>query len=687
MRALADPSDRVRSGGAHDDGFRDVVQAVPDGILVVDRHGTVLFANPAAARLFARSPETLLGLPLGLPLVRADDVAELDVVRSDGTVVVVEMHVAEVSWRGADVRVVTLRDLTDRLTAERLALSEQRYALSARGANDGMWDWERAAGRVFTSSRLREILGWPATEMSEPVEWWLELVHPEDADSLLRAVDEHVAGRTARLSHECRLRCRDGSWRWVLVRGVAVTEHGSAVRFAGSLSDVSDRKRVEQDLMRLALHDPLTGLANRALFVDRLSGAIDRARREGRRFALLFFDLDHFKVVNDSLGHAVGDAVLVEVGRRVQSCVRATDTLARLGGDEFAVLLDRPESLERVLVTVGRIQAQLAAPVAVGSDVVRATASIGVVTSDDLPPDPDLALRFADIAMYHAKAKGPNSFGVFAATMRAEMESRVQQHERLLRAERRGDLFVRYQPVVGLDDGRIVGFEALLRWRVEKGRVLDAGEFLHIAEETGVIVPAGWTALGVACRQVGEWRDAGFGVAVSVNLGEHQLTQPDVAERVAGALGRVGVEGSSLRLEIGERALLSLPRAGFEQLERCRNLGVEIMVDDLATGATSLGALGRLPVTGVKIDRSFVRRLEDRRSHRLVRALVGFARDLGLDVIAEGVETPDQRQRLLDLGCGLGQGYLFGAAVDPDGATRALHDQGRAEGPGAGRAD
>lgn len=675
---MPEPRDRsvARRRGAPPDGaLLDVVSAVVDGILVVDLRGHVLFANPAASGLLGRSPDELADLPFGLPLARGD-VAELDVVRPDGSQVVVEMHVAPISWRGEDARVVTMRDLTDRVAAERLARSEQRYALSALGANDGMWDWSRETGHVFASARLREILGWPPIDSSELVGWWLEQVHPDDRESLLEAVREHVAGHSARLSHECRMRCRDGTFLWVLLRGVAVREDGEAVRFAGSASDISDRKRAEHDLRRMALHDSLTGLANRALFLDRLGRAIDRTKREGRRFAVLLFDLDHFKVVNDTLGHAVGDALLVEVARRTQQCVRATDTVARLGGDEFAVLLDHPEGLATALVTVTRIQAELAAPFLVDGEAVRATASIGVALSEDIPAEPDVALRSADVAMYRAKAQGRNSVQVFAATMHAETERRRRQHEELLRAESRGDLFVRYQPIVRLDDARIVGFEALLRLRVDHDRVVDANDFLQTAEEAGVMVRAGWRALGVACRRVYDWRAAGFDVQMSVNLSEHQLTQGDVAERVAYALGHAGIDGRTLRLELGERALLALTRSEAGELERCRALGVELMVDDLATGQTPLLMLDQSPVTGVKIDRSFVRRLDAPRGHRFVGALVAFAHDMGLDVIAEGVETQDERRSLLALGCTMGQGYLFAPALDAEAATLALEEQG-----------
>jgi PAS domain S-box-containing protein len=296
----------------------DLIRVTADGILVVNAGGVVLFANPAAARLLGRTSGQLQQLPFGLPVVGVERSVELDVARPDGQFVVVEMHVAPIEWRGRDALAVTLRDVTDRAIAHRrVQASEDRYALSAAAVNDGLWDWDVLTGVVDTSARLWEMLGFPSQRVEAP-DWWLSCVHLEDAAGLMRAVGDHEAGRTPRVVHEVRLRCHDGSWLWVLLRALAVHENGEIVRFAGSVTDISERKQAEVALRNLAMHDPLTGLANRALILDHLQGAIDRQHRAGGDgVAVIFLDLDQFKLINDSLGHATGDALLVEVGRRL----------------------------------------------------------------------------------------------------------------------------------------------------------------------------------------------------------------------------------------------------------------------------------------------------------------------------------------------------------------------------------
>ena len=658
------------------EAFLDVVLAAADGLLVVDPHGVVLFANPAAERVLRRTREQLERLPFGLPLVDGGRLAELDVVLPDGDLLVLEMQASPIRWQGQDAEVVTLRDVTDRvLVQRRLERSEDRYALSAAAVNDGLWDWERRTGRVHASARLLEMLGLPAQEPDHEPAWWLGRVHLDDLHAMRRAIDEHEAGRVPRVVHEVRLLHHDGSWVWALVRGLLVREDGDIVRFAGSVTDVSERRRAEEALRRLALHDPLTGLANRALILDHLQGAIDRHQRDaGPGFAVVFLDLDQFKLVNDSLGHPAGDALLVEVAHRLQQCVRATDTVGRLGGDEFVVLLEAPADTPTVLRTVQRIRDSLSLPVAVGSETLTTTASMGVVLGDDVTGDPETALRNADIAMYEAKVHGRDGFQVFTDRMREESASRLSLRTTLRRAAARGELFARYQPVVDLQDGRVLGFEALLRWRTEGGRVLDAEAFIDTAEETGVVVAAGWDVLTTACHQVAAWRRAGHDVSVAVNLAEGQVTAPDLAERVAAALRAAGVDGSALQLELTERIAMTSVDRLVDRLDACRRLGVEVLIDDFGTGYSSLTALHELPLTALKVDKSFVARLGGD-VDAIVAAVLALARSLHLGVVAEGIETDEQCRALLALGCRVGQGYLYGGALDAQDATLLLQRQ------------
>ena len=471
------PSGQPGPAAQPHDPFLAVVEATDDGLMVVDDSGVVRFANPAASERLRRPPDRLVGTPFGLPLVDGEGRAELDVVSPDG-LLVLEMHVGPIAWDGGQAQVVTLRDVTDRVLAlRRLRQSEERYALSAAAANDGLWEWDAATGRVHASARLLDMLGFPAEERDDEPGWWQERLHREDRPALAHAFAEHQRGALDRVSLEVRLRHRDGSWVWVLLRGLAVRDGDRVVRVAGSVSDITERRQAELALRRLALHDPLTGLANRALVLDHLQTAIEHARRSpAAPYAVVFMDLDQFKLVNDSLGHTAGDTLLVEVAHRLTGCVRTTDTVGRLGGDEFVVLLEAPTDREQALATVRRLREALAAPIRVGTELVYMTASMGVLLSGEAHGDAETVLRHADVAMYEAKLKGRDGYQVFTEHMQEATAQRLSLRTALRQAAATASLDVRYQPVVALDTGRVVGFEALLRWRTDDGVVLDAEE-------------------------------------------------------------------------------------------------------------------------------------------------------------------------------------------------------------------
>jgi len=657
----------------------EVLRATVDGFLVVDGRGRVRYANPAAAALLGRSERVLREATFGVPVTGAGDLAQLDVPRpdADGGDLVLEMHVAPGTWEGEEVRVLTLRDISTRVAGERrLARSEERFALSATGANDGLWDWDRESGRVHTSARLQEMLGRAPRVRDLTPSHLLGLVHPEDLDGLLEAVDDHLHGGRARFRHEFRMRRRDGAWLWVMARGIAVPRAREPRRFAGSLSDISDRKRAEDDLRRRALHDPLTGLANRTLLLDRVQGAIERRARSGAGFAVLFVDLDRFKLVNDSLGHDVGDAVLREVGRRLGTCLRATDSVARLGGDEFAVLLDEPDDLSTVLATVERVRQAIAAPIQAGEHVVHISASVGVSRSADLAPDAEAALRYADIAMYRAKRVGGDAYEVFLQTMHTQASSLLRLQNELREALEHHQIVPHYQPIVALDTGQIVAFEALARWRRAGRAVVDAHAFIEAAEDMGLIVPLGREILATACRQLRDWRADGFDVELLVNVSQPQLESAELSHQVADLIADLGVDGHALGIEITERTATVQSTAADEEIARLRANGCAIVIDDFGTGYSSLGAIHALPLTALKIDKAFVQQPDGDRAAGVLPAIVAVARALGLGVVAEGIETSGQRDRLQALGCERGQGFLFGRAVDAAAATRLLQAQG-----------
>ena len=665
--ALAEPDGKQR-----ETSFHDALVATVDGMLVVDRAGIVRFANPAAETLLGWSAEALHGHRFGLPLAPRGNIAELDVLRPDGAQIVVEMHVGPMRWGSEEADLVTLRDVTRRKRAEEeLRLSEERYALAARGANDVLWDLDLMTDRLYASSRWSDMLGLADTEATTLLTDWTDRIHPDDLGPFRDAVKRHLRKENDRLTHEHRLRHSNGGYVSVLVRGVAVHEEGRPVRLAGSLTDLT----AAQVLRHQALHDALTGLGNRTLFIDHLKTALGRGRRlQGNyRIAVLFLDLDRFKPVNDSLGHAAGDILLTTVAERIDGCLRTNDLCARLGGDEFAIMLDDVQDSQAVLAATTRIQEAIAGAIEIGGDQVYTTASIGIVLTDEEHLDAEETLRHADIAMYRAKSRGPGNFEIFERGMHKKAVERLRFHTELKRAFERSEFVVRYQPVVDLVDGRATGFEALLRWRHPQHGILDAGAFIDAAEETGVIVPLGWAALDAACRQAKVWSELEGSPRVSVNVSNRQFKESDFAERVKQALDEAAIVGDLLQLEITERVIVDDYELATAQLERCHSLGVEIMIDDFGTGNSSLTVLHRLPIDTIKVDSSFVARLgSGAEGAEVVEAILALAQSLGLGVVAEGVETTEQRDRLIDLGCRVGQGHLFERALDAEAATSYL---------------
>ena len=434
---------------------------------------------------------------------------------------------------------------------------------------------------------------------------------------------------------------------------------------AGQLGTVIERKRAQERLAHQALHDPLTELPNRALFLDRLALALARLRRRKSSMAVLFGDVDRFKLVNDSLGHDAGDRLLVALSRRLRDVLRPGDTLARFGGDEFAVLCeDVPEG--DVAGIASRMMEALVEPFTTGGREVFVSMSVGIAISDDPDQRAETLLRDADAAMYRAKDRGRARFEVFDEAMRDQSTERLMLENALRRAPERGELRALYQPIVRLADGSMVAAEALVRWAHPERGMLTAAEFVPLAEETGIIVPVGGWVLDEACREAAGWAGDGKAPAVSVNLSARQLNRTDLVEAVDRALQESGLDPDRLWLEITESVLMEDADAAVAALERLRGLGVHLCVDDFGTGYSSLAYLRRFPVDALKVDRSFVAGLgKDPEDSAIVEAVVSMAHSLRLSVVAEGVETDEQLNRLRELGCELAQGFYFAAPVPP----------------------
>ncbi len=576
----------------------------------------------------------------------------------------------ELDADGAPIRYLgSTQDVTEQIWAERaLRDSEERYALAARGANDGLWDWNLRTGTIYLSPRWLDMIGCRAPATDHPNEW-LQRVHPDDHAELHAKLDAHLRGHSAHFECEYRLKHRDGQWMWMLGRGLAVRDQsGEATRISGSQTDICARKNFEAQLAQSAFYDALTGLPNRALFLDRLERAI--ARQE-HSFAVLFLDLDRFKNINDSLGHLAGDRLLVEAGERFASCLRPGDTVARLGGDEFAVLLEELADEAVIEAVASRIGRELERPFLLEGREVFVTVSMGVAPSQGGPTSAPELLRNADTAMYRAKGLGRARHAIFDASMHQSAVRLLELESDLWRALERCELRVFFQPIVSLDTGRVSAAEALVRWQHPTRGLVSPAEFIPLAEETGLIVPIGWWVLEEACRQGAAW---GEDLTIAVNLSSQQFSQGDLLERVADILVRTGFAATRLKLEITESVIMGNAESASQMLRGLRKMGIELAMDDFGTGYSSLSYLHRFPLDVLKIDRSFVAQMGgDARNSQIVGTILSLARGLQMHVVAEGVESKEQLDALRALGCDAAQGFYFARPLPPDEFTALLH--------------
>jgi diguanylate cyclase (GGDEF)-like protein/PAS domain S-box-containing protein len=555
---------------------------------------------------------------------------------------------------------------------EALHESEERYAVASQGANDGLWDWNLKSGRVYYSSRWKSMLGYAEDEIGDRPEEWLGRIHPDDQAQVRLDLEAHLGGASPHFQTEHRVRHKNGEHVYVLCRGLVVRDaSGQAVRLAGSQTDITRRKRTEEQILHDALHDALTGLPNRNLFLDRLGQAVARRRRhDDYHFAVLFLDLDRFKVVNDSLGHLAGDRLLVELARRLLACLRSEDTVARLGGDEFAILLDEIEDVRSATRVAERIQEELRQPCSLDGHEVFSTMSIGITLDDPRDRRPEELLRDADTAMYRAKAQGRDRHEIFDDAMHAKAVAALKLEADLRRALERGELRLAYQPIVALATGRAVGFEALARWPHPERGLVAPDEFVPLAEETGLILPVGRFVLREACRAARAWQESGAPeLSISVNVSAREFGQAGLVDRIESVLAEHGLPASRLRLEITESVIMEDPEEAVVRCLALRELGVRIDIDDFGTGYSSLSYLRRFPVDALKIDRAFVGGMDARtEDHEIVRAILNLASSLGIKTVAEGIETEAQLARLRGLGCELGQGYFLAPPVEEEEA-------------------
>lgn len=567
--------------------------------------------------------------------------------------------------------------LSHKSAQEALRESEERYALAARGANDGLWDWNLQTGRVYFSPRWKTMLGYQEGEIADSPEEWFDRVHDADRERVKEELAAHQSGSTPHFESEHRMLHKDGAFRWMLNRGVAVHDSsGKVLRMAGSQTDITERK----------VSDPLTGLPNRLLFIDRLGRLIKRTkRRKDHLFAILFLDLDGFKMINDSLGHLIGDQLLLGVAGRLEKCLRSTDTIARLGesftiarlgGDEFTVLLDDLKGSADARSAAERLMEALVPPFILGGKEVFTSVSIGIALSNSAYEEAEDMLRDADTAMYRAKSMGKARYEVFDADMRASVMARLQLETDLRGAVEREQFRNFYQPIVSLDSGQIVGFEALLRWQHPVRGLIGPDEFIRVAEETGLIRELGWWNLREACRQISDWRTHCLSrqdLFVSVNLSAKQFLQQNLVDDVRKLLEELQLPAEALKLEITESTVMGDPSSAVEMLQEIKSLGIRLAIDDFGTGYSSLSYLHRFPLDTLKIDRSFIRDIrDDGEGLEIARTILPMANNLRLDVVAEGVETLEQVALLKKLHCKYGQGFYFSKPLSAEGTMALL---------------
>jgi diguanylate cyclase (GGDEF)-like protein/PAS domain S-box-containing protein len=553
----------------------------------------------------------------------------------------------------------------------------ERRALALTGAGDLIWDWDVSADKVFTSPETESLLGLKRGSLEGPAARWLEVLHPLDRDRFRAALDSVLEQRRGRLLQDFRLRTPDGHYMWFALKARPVVgSDGEVVRLVGTITDVTEFKNAEERLLHDAVHDNLTGLPNRELFVDRLESVLALSKVDQNiKPTVVVIDLDRFKQVNDSVGIAVGDSILLTLARRLGRLLKPQDTLARLSGDQFSLILLSEKESERIIAFAETLRRALRAPITFNDREIFLTASMGIALPDGQPTRADEVLKDAELAMYHCKRIGGDRIEVFKPSMRARKTDRLTLESELRRALEREEITILYQPIVRLEDRSVAGFEALARWDHPKmGRVSPA-EFITIAEEIGLIVDLGLFVLERAARQLGQWqrtvrqRDPVF---CSVNVSSRQLLRQDLVHDLRTVIARSGLARGTLKLELTESLVMENPEHAAQMLQRIRELGAGLALDDFGTGHSSLAYLQRFPFDTIKIDQSFVRASNKGQRPVILRSIIQMAHDLGMEVVAEGAETDSDAVELYQLGCEYAQGYAFGEPMSADAARHLL---------------
>lgn len=679
---------QLEAGAAY---YRALVQQTSDLTTIIDIDGTIRYDSPAKVRMFGYGPGGLIGRN-SREFIHPDDLDDMLAGFQESlangvkkTTMAYRFRHADGSWRWLESVadnllanpevagvVISSRDVTEqRLTEE--ALRQAYLTTLIRHATDVVTVLDRNHAIRYASPSVETVLGYaPALCVGLMA---VDIFHPADRDVVLSMLGRLSSEERSVVRFEARAKHQIRGWRWLEVAATNLVDEPGIKGIVVNARDITDRRELEQRLAHEATHDALTGLPNRSLFIKRLRQRMRPAMRKGEHAAVLFVDLDDFKLINDSLGHAAGDALLQVAGQRIQGQLKRSDVVSRFGGDEFTVLVNH-NGVEADAVRVAEgIMAAIHLPVTVNGQETRLRASIGIAVSTPDLSDPHELLRAADTALYRAKAAGGESWSAYTPLMAEEARSRLRMKLQLRHALERGELRVRYQPVVDLADGKIVGLEALVRWQHSELGLLAPAAFLDVAQASGLIEPIGQWVLEQACAQAARWLRL-RPIWVAVNIAPQQLRQPDFVDQIVAAVDRAGIDPSVLHLEITESVTAREGIAYLEHLHALRRMGVRLAIDDFGTGESSLAALRRYPIDTVKIDREFIAGADtDDDAAAIVRAVVGIGRALGLRVIAEGVETEGEHRLLRGLGCAYAQGYLFGRPMLADDITARLQAQ------------
>lgn len=549
-------------------------------------------------------------------------------------------------------------------TDEALRLSKERFELVTRATSDAIWDWTLATDEIWWNEGFQKLFGYNADDVTGDISSWSSRLHPEDSDRVIQDIHRLIESGKHNWVDEYRFKRKDGTYASVIDRGYVVYDHeNQPVRMLGSMMDVTERKSLEDQLTHQALHDPLTKIANRVLFRNRVEHALAKLIRTHVSVAVLFLDLDNFKSINDSLGHAAGDKLLVAVAERLQDCLRNSDTAARLGGDEFAVLIETVTHSDEAVNIADRILEVFRQPYSIEGIEVYIGASIGIASGSAETSGPEELLRNADLAMYLAKSRGKGNYIVFEPKMHEALMERIELEGDLRRGIEEREFVIHYQPIIDLQTREMMGMEALVRWDHPRFGQLSPMKFIPLAEETNLIVPLGEWILKEACAQAQTWRqtyDELHSVSLTVNISIRQFIQAELIEIVSNALKTSGLPPELLILEITESFMLQDTEATILKLHELKNLGIRLAIDDFGTGYSSLSYLQRFPIDILKIDKSFVDKLgQGSEGNAVARAIIMMGDSLNLKTIAEGIEHSDQISALRDLGCEAGQGFHF----------------------------